>query len=96
VVEAAGTVSGYALLVPFYSNEFGGVVCEVDELYVRPLARGRGLGRALFTAIDEGRFGSFVATALGVTPGNDRARALYERIGFRITGLGMVRMTRSR
>jgi hypothetical protein len=39
-----------------------------------------GLGSALFGAIDAGRFGAFDATALGVTPGNARARRLYERL----------------
>jgi GNAT superfamily N-acetyltransferase len=96
VVEVAGTVSGYALLVPFYSNELGGIVCEVDEIYIRPAARGCGLGSALFAAIDEGRFGSFAAMALGVTLGNERGRRLYERIGFQVAGLGMVRISTTR
>src|SRR5262249_54028007 len=45
---------GYALLVPFWSNELGGCVCEVDELYVRAAYRSRGIGRGLFEAIEDG------------------------------------------
>jgi GNAT superfamily N-acetyltransferase len=84
-------VAGYAFLVPFWSNEQGGTLCEVDELYVRPERRGEGLGSALFAAIDTGRFGAFAGTALGVTPGNLRARRLYERLGFRAAGTTMLR-----
>ncbi|HET6437475.1 MAG TPA: GNAT family N-acetyltransferase [Anaeromyxobacter sp.] len=91
VAEVGDRVTGYAFLVRFWSNEQGGEICEVDELYVRPERRGEGLASALFQAIDEGRFGSFVATALGVTPGNTRARRLYERLGFRAAGTTMLR-----
>jgi GNAT superfamily N-acetyltransferase len=91
VAEVGGRVAGYAFLVPFWSNEQGGEICEVDELFVRPERRGEGLGSALFGAIDAGRFGAFAATALGVTPGNARARRLYERLGFRAVGTTMLR-----
>ena len=92
VAEVAGGVAGYAFLVPFWSNELAGEVCAVDELYVLPERRGQGLGSALFGGIDAGRFGSFAATALGVTPGNARARRLYERLGFRAVGTTMLRI----
>ncbi len=91
VAEVGDRAAGYAFLVPFWSNEQGGEICEVDELYVRPERRGEGLGSALFGAIDAGRFGAFAATALGVTPGNARARRLYERLGFRAAGATMLR-----
>jgi len=79
-----GPPGGYALLVPFWSNELGGEVCEVDELFVRPDLRSRGHGSALFDAIDRALVWPArpVAIALGVTPGNARARRLYERLGF--------------
>jgi GNAT superfamily N-acetyltransferase len=91
VVEVDGRVAGYALLVPFWSNQVGGEICEVDELYVRAERRGEGLGSALFEAIDAGRFGAFAGIALGVSPGNARARRLYERLGFRAAGTTMLR-----
>lgn len=85
VLEVGGTVAGYALLVPWWSNELGGEVCQVDELYVAPEARGSGLGTALLRdlAAGAGPFPvRFVALQLEVTPDNRRARALYERLGF--------------
>lgn len=79
----AGAPAGYALLVPYWSNEFGGVILFVDELYVVPGARGRGAARGLFALVERERPFGAVAAALEVTPGNRRARALYEALGFR-------------
>ena len=95
VVELGGVVRGYALLVPFWSNELGGCVCEVDELFVQDGFRSRGIGTSLFEAIATGALfahESVVAIALGVTGDNRRARALYERLGFRAVGTTMVRV----
>jgi GNAT superfamily N-acetyltransferase len=86
VAEVDGAVVGYALLVSFWSNEYGGEICAVDELYVAPSHRGRGISTSLFDAIlrDQSLFGGRpVALELEVTPDNARARALYERLGFR-------------
>lgn len=85
VLEASARKVGYALLCSFWSNELGGEVCIVDELYVAPAARGRGAATALITGLTRRElpwFQDAVAVELEVTPGNMRARALYERLGF--------------
>jgi ribosomal protein S18 acetylase RimI-like enzyme len=89
VLEVDGTVAGYAFLVPSWLNEYGGEVCEVDELFVKPLYRDRGSGHELISAIARDEFGttSWTAIILGVTRANVRAKALYERLGFREVGL---------
>jgi GNAT superfamily N-acetyltransferase len=85
---------GYALLCSFWSNELGGEVCVIDELYVKPSARGRGAATALVQAILDGRwFAEAVAIELEVTPANARARALYERLGFRTYKNALMRRT---
>ena len=93
VLEVDGAVQGYAILIAFWSNELGGEVCDVDELFVAPAHRKQGHGRSLFTAIEEGLVWPFptVAIALGTTPGNADARRLYERLGFTFVGISMVR-----
>jgi len=93
VAEVNGGLVGYALLISFWSNELGGEVCDIDELFVIPAHRGRGLATALFAAIDEGGLWPTpaVALALGTTPGNAAARRLYERLGFAPVGVSMVR-----
>jgi ribosomal protein S18 acetylase RimI-like enzyme len=84
--DARGAPVAYALLIAFYSNEWGGPTCELDELYVLPAGRSRGLGSALFAQLAAGAFGAFTAITLIATPANARARGLYERSGFRVVG----------
>jgi ribosomal protein S18 acetylase RimI-like enzyme len=59
--------------------------CEMKRLYVRPAARGSGLGLALAeAAVAAGRRLGFRAMRLDTVPGeHDRAIALYRRLGFR-------------
>ena len=93
VLDLDGRAVGYALLIAFWSNELGGEVCDVDEVFVAREHRGHGHGRSLFDGIESGALwpAPSVAIALGLTPGNSRARRLYERIGFEAVGISMVR-----
>jgi len=94
VLEIQSQLSGYALLIAFWSNEFGGNICAVDELFVVPEHRSQGHGKSLFDAIAQGDLWPtpIVGMALGVTLGNVRARRLYERLGFVAIGVSMVRV----
>lgn len=86
VLELDGRIRGYALLVLFWSNELGGEVCTIDELYVEPEHRGNGHATGLLQSLsarNEPWLESVVALALEVTPNNARVRRFYERIGFR-------------
>jgi ribosomal protein S18 acetylase RimI-like enzyme len=85
VLEEAGSPAGYALLVSFWSNELGGEICNVDELWVAPALRGQGHATALLRSLMSGH-GPWprvpVAIELEVNPRNPRARALYQALGF--------------
>jgi len=74
---------GYALLVPYWSNEFCGTLLYVDEMCVVPRARRRGIGTSFFSFIEKERPFEAVALALEVSPGNEDARWLYQSLGFR-------------
>ena len=93
VLAVDGQAIGYALLIAFWSNELGGEVCDVDELFVAREHRNRGHGRSLFAAIEHGGLwpAPVVAMALGTTPGNADARRLYEQLGFVPVGVSMIR-----
>ncbi|MET0344095.1 MAG: GNAT family N-acetyltransferase [Polyangiales bacterium] len=96
VLDEAGTARGYALLIAFWSNEYGGACCCVDELYVAPEARGRGHAGALLDALHAGSPlwpGEVAALVLEVTADNHRARALYARHGFVGDNVAMRRLS---
>lgn len=83
LVRIGDEVVGYAILVPFFSNEFGGLMLYVDELWVRPERRGQGLGTAILRAVAErARARGFARLAVEVNRDNVAARRLYERLGF--------------
>jgi GNAT superfamily N-acetyltransferase len=83
LAEADDRALGFALVFPEYSSWRGQVGLFVQDLYVRPEARGRGLARALLSAaMDEaGDWGPAYLTLM-VDYQNDAARVWYEKQGF--------------
>ncbi len=60
---------------------------ELVSMYVRPMARGRGVGEALIaTVVDWAAARHAASVHLWVTETNKPARLLYERCGFALTG----------
>jgi ribosomal protein S18 acetylase RimI-like enzyme len=62
---------------------YDGLHSYLEELYVVPSLRGKGLGRALLdAAMDVARDGGATQMELGTSETDTAARALYERAGF--------------
>jgi GNAT superfamily N-acetyltransferase len=74
---------GVAVLAYTWTLEHGGLVAWLDELYVVPAHRGRGVGRALLRrALDVATKSGCRAVDLEVDLEHARAEHLYEREGF--------------
>ncbi len=81
VAEFGGTIAGMALLYPRYST-WKGATLYLEDLVVREAYRGRGIGRALFTAIQ--RFAlkeKAQRLEWQVLDWNDSAIGFYKRLG---------------
>jgi ribosomal protein S18 acetylase RimI-like enzyme len=85
VLEDGGRVQGYAVLTYGYDLEFAGRDAYLTELYLRPEARGRGLGKWLLAGVEErAREAGVQALHLMVRPENRTALTLYQRAGFEV------------
>ena len=81
VFEQDKKIIGYALLFSFWSNEYGGMILNVDELYLKPEYRSSGISTLYFSKL-AGQSDKYAGMTLEVLPENERAHALYKRIGF--------------
>jgi ribosomal protein S18 acetylase RimI-like enzyme len=77
---AGDLVVGYAIVIRYWSNEYGGDIACIDELYVKPDWRGLGIGASCLDHIAGS--GDYRALLLETTPANRRAREFYIRKGF--------------
>ncbi len=75
-----GEAAGYALIAKTFSQEHGGSLIWIDELYIREAYRGKGLGSRFFQYIAERYKDS--AFRLETEKDNERARKLYRKMGF--------------
>lgn len=75
--------SGYALACWRHSIDHGGRIAVLDDLWVDPDFRGRGLGRALLeAALADAIADGARAAILEADAADGRAVALYESVGF--------------
>lgn len=73
---------GYALTAKTYSQEAGGMVVWIDELFILPDYRSRGLGSAFFTYLMDVAEPDAARFRLEVERENEGAIRLYQRRGF--------------
>lgn len=76
---------GYVIITFGWSIEFGGMDGFIDEIYVRPGVRGRGIASEVLLALPRTLAAAGMkAIHLEVDKTNDRSQRLYARSGFRI------------
>ena len=84
LLEYEGETAGYGLTARTFSQEAGGQVLWIEELYIREAFRSRGLGREFFSYIEEKNRGQIARLRLEVEEENIRAISLYERLGYKV------------
>jgi ribosomal protein S18 acetylase RimI-like enzyme len=84
VADSDGQLCGYLLAVFMFSLEHGGLMAEIDELFVSHDMRSAGVGSRLVAQAERslGERG-LVRLQLQLGVDNERARQFYERHGFR-------------
>jgi len=88
-----GEIVGFFVLSLGYSPEHGGTDGFIDDIYIIPAARGRGLGRAAMElALEQSRKCGIRVLLLEVEAENDRAYSLYRSMGFTDTKRRLLRL----
>ncbi|MBS4961198.1 MAG: GNAT family N-acetyltransferase [Clostridiales bacterium] len=80
-IEQDGKTAGFGLLAKTFSQESGGIVVWIEELYIKPEYRSLGLGKQFFQFIEK-TYPQATRFRLETEPENDRAMKLYRSLGF--------------
>ena len=82
MLEYEGSMAGYGLIAKTFSQEAGGYVYWLEELYILEKFRSKGLGREFFAYMEETRPENVKRFRLEVEEDNERAASLYARLGY--------------
>ncbi len=83
IIESEGKTTGYAVLSFTYSNEAGGMVVWIEEVYIKAKHRGEGLGSELLAFVEK-EYITAKRFRLEVTKSNIGAISLYQKQGYRV------------
>ncbi len=75
-------VVGYAIIIYYWSNEYGGDIASIDEFYVKRTWRRNGIGTCFIDRIATTKGGNLKGLQVEITPANQRALAFYSQQGF--------------
>ena len=83
LIQSQSETVGYVVLTLGYSMEYGGRDAFVDDLFIRPAFRGKGLGKLTLAEV-RAASAKIGVRALHLEVGRDNARAqsLYRQAGF--------------
>lgn len=87
MAEGEADILGYAIIIHYWSNEYGGWLAFLDELFIDKPYRSLGLGTRFVQYITQEYGDHIIGTGLEVMPNNIRALQLYQRLGFKLDGL---------
>ena len=79
--EYEGMLAGYGMIAKSYSTEAGGQCIWIEDIYVLPQFRGKGLGTAFLKFVQDS-FPQAARIRLEAEPENERAMSVYRGAGF--------------
>lgn len=82
LLECERKPAGYGLTARTFSQEAGGQVLWIEELYIREKFRSKGLGKEFFSYVEEKNREKTARLRLEVEEDNTRAISLYKRLGY--------------
>ncbi|ACL21265.1 Acetyltransferases [Desulfitobacterium sp. LBE] len=82
ILEQENQAAGYAITAKTFSQEAGGIVVWIDEIYILPPYRSKGLAREFFQYLESHRHPGIKRIRLEVEEENVQAISLYKRLGF--------------
>jgi ribosomal protein S18 acetylase RimI-like enzyme len=87
-------IIGYVAVTFSYSIEFRGIGAGLDELYLRAAYRGQGIGTKTLRFVEEACQKMGIHTiALVVHHDNDRAKQVYQKVGYDDRGYQLMMKT---
>jgi GNAT superfamily N-acetyltransferase len=81
--EIGESIAGYAIVIYYWSNEYGGDIAFIDEFFVKLPWRKKGVGSSFIKYIANLKSRTFKAIQVEVTPRNKKAFTFYQSHGFK-------------
>ena len=82
MIEEQEEAAGYGLISLTYSNEVGGLVVWIEELYIRHKFRGLGLGSSFLEFIEREFSDKAKRFRLEISKANESVQRVYSRQGY--------------
>lgn len=79
--EQEGSLAGYGMIAKSYSTEAGGECIWIEDIFILPQFRGKGLGTDFLKFVQE-QFPKAARIRLEAEPENEKAMAVYRSAGF--------------
>jgi GNAT superfamily N-acetyltransferase len=83
-MQIGDAIAGYAIVTYYWSNEYGGNIALIDEFYVKPSWRNKGIGSLYLEHIVKTKHMNLKGIHIETTPANQKALAFYLRHGFKL------------
>ena len=82
VFKEKENVAGYAMIAKSFSTEFGGVCIWIEDIYIQPEYRDKGIGTQFFQYLEENFREKAVLFKLEVERSNTQAITVYKKCGY--------------